>query len=805
MTISGASNNSAKIEVFLSVLKYIVKVVARVRMAALERRAKVIPVSVPSEIFKDYLANEELDENHCVIVHPSVAESLKIKDGEWVWVHNSDEQQNMTKLSTSDFVRTDEMILPDALFFNVSRGACDNDYLLLSPSLIEKLPKAVSFDLSLQKYPTGWVASDIDTLLAEYFKTPRPVSISDVFCISIRNYAQEMFYSKLSQDLESDVVWFKVESLESAGQQVDPNKRLCFEASRQQTRVALVPSSGGGIPGKMDCFPGHHQQYQELERAIRLYLDPKYFKVLHKGRGLILNGRVGCEELYRAVAKNLGLNLIVKNCRELNMPTGNVGQIEGKLKQLAAKVTANISPSLIVFENIDVLGHDHESSSTDAEDSRLTMCLSTVLNSMPCGKSVVLGVTARPKNIVLSINRTWLSATTLPLEHPSNPETCLRHYLARIGYYQSEIPIDVPRMGVREMVLLVREAVKSKIQGLVNELDLFIKGDYKFEENRKARLGEKIDEQYWRTALENLKICSQEVVANIPKVSWEDVGGLEEVRKEVLRTVSLPIKFPFLRKSGLKRSGILLYGPPGTGKTLVAKAVASECGLSFISVKGAELLSMYVGQSEENVRDVFLRARQVAPSIIFFDELDALAPSRGQGGDGGGNVSDRVVSQLMAEMDGIEQNLHSSGDSAPVFVMAATNRVDLVEAALLRPGRFDKLMYVGPCKSDEAKLGVLKALTRKFELCDDVKLEIVIDHLPDVPLTGADLYGVCAEAWKNALRERIVQIQQTGKDDKSPVKVGLDSFFDAAANMRTSVSPEELAAYENEANKQNIQ
>ncbi|CAB3377538.1 Hypothetical predicted protein [Cloeon dipterum] len=800
-----SSGRLKKTVICLQVLRYMVRIVGQIRMSALERRVEVVPVAVPTEVFKDYLGDNELDENHSVIVHPEVARILQVKSLDWIWIHFSEELKILAKIVTSDFILQNDVILPDALFFNGTAGSCDKDQLVLSPSLLEKLPKAVTFDVSIQACPTGWDASDIDTLLAEYFKIPRPICIFDVFCISVKNYAPEMFYSKLNVDLDADFVWFKVESVATeSGGSVDKCKRLCFEASRQQTMVALVQSTGGGIPGKLDCFLGHKEQYLELEKAVKVYLDSKYYKVLHQGRGLLIHGKAGCEELYRAVAKNLGLTLIIQNCRELNMPSGSAGQIEGKLKQLVAKVTAKNSPSLIVFDNIEVLGHDHESTNAEAEDFRLTTCLSTILSSLPAGKCAVLGVTSRPKSVNPSIGRSWLLATTIPVQHPSDPESCLRQLLARHGFYQKNIPIALPKMGLREMAFLTRKLVESQVDPLIKEFNQLSSTDNRKEqlsEFSRAKLGAEIEKKHWVASIEMLKISCQEVVSNIPKVYWEDIGGLEEVRKEVLRTVSLPIKFPFLRKSGLKRSGILLYGPPGTGKTLVAKAVATECGLSFISVKGAELLSMYVGQSEENVRDVFMRARQVAPSVIFFDELDALAPSRGQGGDGGGNVSDRVVSQLMAEMDGIEQNLNN----APVFVMAATNRVDLVETALLRPGRFDKLMYVGPSKSDEAKLGVLRALTRKFSFCDNVQLEKVIEELPDAPLTGADLYGLCASAWKNALRQRINQIQNDGTDDKSTVSVSQENFIEAAQNLRTSVSPAELEAYEQEARKQNIQ
>lgn len=279
----------------------------------------------------------------------------------------------------------------------------------------------------------------------------------------------------------------------------------------------------------------------------------------------------------------------------------------------------------------------------------------------------------------------------------------------------------------------------------------------------------------------------------VPKVQWEDVGGLVDVKEEIIKTINLPLKNPnFVKMSGLKRTGILLFGPPGTGKTLIAKAVATECNLCFLSVKGPELLNMYVGQSEQNVREVFEKARQASPCVIFFDELDSLAPNRGINGDSGG-VMDRVVSQLLAEMDGLN-------DSASVFIIGATNRPDLIDPALLRPGRFDKLLYIGPCTDAQSKASVLKALTRKFNFKKSINLDEIVSLCPP-NITGADFYGICSNAWSNAVRKLIVKIENKEiKDgDKLSAKdviVGLEDFKQAIKNVKPSISPEDLLYFE---------
>lgn len=233
----------------------------------------------------------------------------------------------------------------------------------------------------------------------------------------------------------------------------------------------------------------------------------------------------------------------------------------------------------------------------------------------------------------------------------------------------------------------------------------------------------------------------------IPNVSWDDVGGLANVKDAVMETIQLPLERPELFAKGMKkRSGILFYGPPGTGKTLLAKAIATEFSLNFFSVKGPELLNMYIGESEANVRRVFQRARDARPCVVFFDELDSVAPKRGNQGDSGG-VMDRIVSQLLAELDGMSDGEEGGGG---VFVIGATNRPDLLDQALLRPGRFDKMLYLGVSDTHDKQLTILQALTRKFTMHPNTSLWRVAESLP-FTYTGADLYALCSDAMLKAI------------------------------------------------------
>lgn len=294
----------------------------------------------------------------------------------------------------------------------------------------------------------------------------------------------------------------------------------------------------------------------------------------------------------------------------------------------------------------------------------------------------------------------------------------------------------------------------------------------------------------------------------VPQVRWDDVGGLEHAKRELLDVVRLPLERPELFASGVRqRSGVLMYGAPGTGKTFLAKAVATECGLAFLSVKGPELLNMYVGESERNVRAVFDKAREASPCVVFFDELDALAPNRG----GGGGVMDRVVAQLLAELDGMQAN-------QKLFVIGATNRPDLLDPALLRPGRFDRMVYLGVPATREEQTHILSAVTRKFTLGADCDFARLLATAP-LTLTGADFYALCADAFLAAVEEMVVPPKRhtddddddeepadEEEDDDAPVAEIVDAdarvvvsqrhFAAALASLTPSVSEAELRSYE---------
>jgi len=273
----------------------------------------------------------------------------------------------------------------------------------------------------------------------------------------------------------------------------------------------------------------------------------------------------------------------------------------------------------------------------------------------------------------------------------------------------------------------------------------------------------------------------------IPDCSWKDVGGLYDVKREMMETLTYPLRYaPKFARYGMSPSkGMLLYGPSGCGKTLVAKAIANEVKSNFISVKGPELLSMWFGESEQNVRELFNKARGAAPCILFFDEIDSIAKPRGSGGGGGGSDSgDRIVNQILTEIDGV-------GAKKSVFIIAATNRPDMLDSAVMRPGRLDQLVYL-PVPDRDCRKAIFVANTRKSPLADDVDLEAMADMTEG--FSGADITEVCQRACKLAIRQNIDETSSGASEICS--QIAKQHFDSAMLTARKSVKTSDIKRFE---------
>jgi len=296
----------------------------------------------------------------------------------------------------------------------------------------------------------------------------------------------------------------------------------------------------------------------------------------------------------------------------------------------------------------------------------------------------------------------------------------------------------------------------------------------------------------------------RETVVEVPTVTWDDIGGLDKVKLELQETVQYPVDHPekFLKYGMAPSKGVLFYGPPGTGKTLLAKAIANECNANFISIKGPELLTMWFGESEANVRDVFDKARAAAPCVMFFDELDSIAKARGGSSGDAGGAGDRVLNQLLTEMDGMSTKKN-------VFIIGATNRPDQIDPALLRPGRLDQLIYI-PLPDETSRLAILKANLKKSPVAENVDLPYLSKMTHG--FSGADLTEICQRAAKLAIRESIEadirrnrerreaegddhKMEEDEEEDPVP-EITKEHFEEAMKYARRSVSDQDIRRYE---------
>jgi len=337
-----------------------------------------------------------------------------------------------------------------------------------------------------------------------------------------------------------------------------------------------------------------------------------------------------------------------------------------------------------------------------------------------------------------------------------------------------------------DLAALAREAAMAALRRLIQEGKI----DFEAEYIPREVLDElKVTRRDFYEALKMVEPSAlREVLIEVPNVHWDDIGGLEEVKQELREAVEWPLKYPeaFEALGITPPKGILLYGPPGTGKTLLAKAVANESEANFIAIRGPEVLSKWVGETEKNIREIFRKARQAAPTVIFIDEIDAIAPRRGTDVN---RVTDRLINQLLTEMDGIQEN---SG----VVVIGATNRPDIIDPALLRPGRFDRLILV-PAPDEKARLEIFKVHTRKVPLAEDVNLKELARRTEGY--TGADIAAVVREAamraMRRALQTGIIKPGMKAHEIREKVKVTMKDFEGALKKIGPSVSKETMEYY----------
>jgi len=556
--------------------------------------------------------------------------------------------------------------------------------------------------------------------------------------------------------------------INSAVEDYSPQEEAVVVGYNTKIEMVREPSKiqPKGVPlVTFEDIGGLTKQIQKLRELVELpLLRPELFRTfsIRPPKGILLYGPPGTGKtlIARAVANTVKANFYLISGPEIG--SKYYGESEKRLRDIF-KEAEKTAPSIIFVDEIDSLAPSRDNTSTEVERRIVSQLLTLMDGLSPSDKVVVIGATNRPNAVDPALRRPGRFDREIEIPAPDAPA---RLEILRVHTRRLPLASDVSLEEIAELTngfvgadlaALVREAtlqaLKRKTQDLLygmSDLDLSIA----------------VTRSDFLAAIKEIEPSAlREFRIEVPTTKWEDVVGLQDVKRELMESIEWPLKYPelYTKINAELPKGILLYGPPGTGKTLIARAVASESRANFITVTSSDLLSKWVGESEKALREVFRRAKQAAPCIIFFDEIEALAPVRSAEDN---HVSERLVSQLLTELDGL---VKLNG----VVVMAATNRPELVDPALLRPGRFDKILYV-PLPDLSARSAIIKLYVNKHPHDEN------IDYLRLSQLTegysGADLKGVVDRAVQLAIREYVELKEKDGAEPKLRVEHLLEAL-----------------------------
>ncbi|MFX1306549.1 MAG: CDC48 family AAA ATPase, partial [Promethearchaeota archaeon] len=495
---------------------------------------------------------------------------------------------------------------------------------------------------------------------------------------------------------------------------------------------------------------GLDKEIQRVREMVELPLrHPSLFKRLgiDPPKGVLLRGPPGCGKtlLARAVANESEAHFISINGPEIMSKF--YGESEKKLRKLFIEAEEK-APSIIFIDEIDAIAPKRETVTGEVERRVVAQLLALMDGLHGRGKVIVIGATNRPNSLDSALRRPGRFDREIEIKVPNEKG---RREIFQI--HTRNMPLD-KKISLKEFSQIThgfvgadisavcREAAMSALRRYLPKIDLE-------SEMIDPELLEQIEvtkTDFEEALKEVLPSGIREVFVEVPNVNWDQVGGLDELKQKLVEAVEWPLSYPkiFKRMGITPPKGILLYGPPGCGKTLLARAIATESKANFISIKGPELLSKWVGESEKAIREVFRKAKMASPCIIFFDEFDSIAPSRGRHSSDSG-VSEKVLSQFLTELDGLEV-------MKDIVVIAATNRPDILDPALIRPGRIDRILLV-PAPTEKERLEILKIFTKDMPLTNNIKLED-LNEISD-GFSGADIETWCREAAMIALRENI--------------------------------------------------
>jgi len=588
-----------------------------------------------------------------------------------------------------------------------------------------------------------------------------PVTLDDIILIAIG----------ISREIA-----FKVKSIRPKG--------VCV--IKQETAIHISESvtpeeETGTLYVTYEDVGGLDREIQRVREMVELPLrHPSLFKRLgiDPPKGVLLRGPPGCGKtlLAKAVANESEAHFISINGPEIMSKF--YGESEKKLRKLFLEAEEK-SPSIIFIDEIDAIAPKRETVTGEVERRVVAQLLALMDGLHGRGRVIVIGATNRPNSLDPALRRPGRFDREIEIKVPNEKgrrEVFLIH--------TRNMPLD-KKISLKEFAQIThgfvgadisavcREAAMAALRRYLPRIDL----DSEIIDEELLEQMEVLKDDFEEALKEVLPSGIREVFVEVPNVSWEQVGGLDSLKQKLVEAVDWPLSHPkiFSRMGIAPPKGILLYGPPGCGKTLLARAVATESKANFISIKGPELLSKWVGESEKAIREVFRKAKMASPCIIFFDEFDSIAPSRGRHTSDSG-VTEKVLSQMLTELDGLESK-------KDIVVIAATNRPDILDPALIRPGRIDRILLV-PAPDEKSRIEILKIFTKEMPLTNNLKIEELNSLIGD-GFSGADIETWCRESAMIALRENI-----------RARKISLEHFKEAREALHPTITPEIVKWYE---------
>jgi transitional endoplasmic reticulum ATPase len=737
----------------------------------------------------------DLADNSIVCLHPEKMAELELFKNDTVLIRGKLKSETVCLVMEDDTCDPNKIRMNKVTRQNVRAKLTDSVRIYPMPNV--KYASRVHI-LPIDDTIDGLNGNLFETFLKPYFTDMyRPVTVGDIFTVNAA--LRQVEFKVIAIEPEHSAIIVPETVIHTEG---DPIKR-----QDQEDSLSLEG---------YDDIGGCDRQLSLIREMVEVPLrHPGLFTCIgiKPPKGILMHGPPGCGKtmIARAIANETGASFFCINGPEIMSKMA--GESEKNLRSMFEEATKQ-APSIIFIDEIDSIAPKRDKTNGEVE-RRVVSQLLTLMDGLNARANlVVIAATNRPNSIDEALRRAGRFDKELDI---GIPDCAGRLQILKIHTKNMKISEDVDLDNLAQQTHgfvgadisgLCKEAGMTCIREKFDQIDL--------EENTipaEILASMQITNAHFNQALSKSNPhVLRETVVETPDVSWDDVGGLNDIKQELKEIIEWPIVHGQLFKdfNMSPTHGVLFYGPPGCGKTLIAKAIARQSQANFISIKGPQLLSMWVGESEGNLRDIFNKARMASPCVLFFDEIDSVASQRGShNGDSG--VADRVVNQLLTEMDGI-------GAKKDVFVIAATNRPELLDSALMRPGRLDRILLI-PLPDEESRLAIFKASLRKTPLEDGIDLHVLAKNT--VGYSGADLKEICQKACGLAMKETVrarelafenrakleAEAQEQGVvlesyvEELPPRIVRAEHFTLALAASRRSVTDTDMARYFEFANK----